>query len=105
VSAVAEGVDEALVGARVISRTGGSGGYAELAAVSATGLIIVPDGLGLTDAVAVLADGRTALALIRAATVRAGETVLVEAAGGGVGSLLVQLAHQREAVVVAVAGG
>src|SRR5438445_109203 len=52
----------------------------------------------------VLADGRTALALMRAAAVRPGETVLVEAAAGGVGSLLVQLARRAGARVVAAAG-
>jgi NADPH2:quinone reductase len=102
---VGEGVDESLVGTRVISSTGGSGGYAEFVAVPASSVITVPDGLGTREAVALLADGRTALALIQAAEVTAGETVLVEAAAGGVGSLLVQLARQRGAQVVAVAGG
>jgi NADPH:quinone reductase len=55
--------------------------------------------------VALLADGRTAISLIRAARVRAGETALVEAAAGGVGSLLVQLALAAGARVVAAAGG
>jgi NADPH2:quinone reductase len=95
----------ALAGRRVLTTTGGSGGYAERVAVDAEGLIPVPDQLDLADAVALLADGRTAIALIRAATVRAGETVLVEAAAGGVGSLLVQLARNAGARVIAAAGG
>jgi NADPH2:quinone reductase len=105
VTAVGEGVDPALSGTRVISTTGGTGGYAERAAVPAAGLIPVPDGLSLRDAVALLADGRTATSLIRAAEVRRGETVLVEAAAGGVGSLLVQLARNGGARVAAVARG
>jgi NADPH2:quinone reductase len=105
VAAVGEGVEPALSGARVISTTGGSGGYAERAAVPAGGLIPVPDGLGLRDAVALLADGRTATSLVRGAEVRPGETVLVEAAAGGVGSLLVQLARNGGARVAAVARG
>ena len=104
VAAVGPGVDPGLVGTRVISATGGSGGYAERAAVDAGGLVPVPDGLGLAEAVALLADGRTAMALVRAAAVQPGETVLVEAAGGGVGSLLVQLAAAAGARVVAAAG-
>ncbi|HEY7201911.1 MAG TPA: zinc-binding dehydrogenase [Candidatus Dormibacteraeota bacterium] len=104
VAAVGSGVDPGLVGARVISTTGGSGGYAERAAVDAGGLVAVPDGLGLAEAVTLLADGRTAMALVRAAAVQPGETVLVEAAGGGVGSLLVQLAAAAGARVVAAAG-
>lgn len=104
VSSVGAGVDSSLLGKRVVTSTGGSGGYAERVAVDAVGLIEVPDDLGLAEAVALLADGRTAKALIGAARVRAGETVLVEAAGGGVGSLLVQLARNAGAHVVAAAG-
>ena len=105
VAAVGERADPALVGRRVISSTGGSGAYAERVAVDAAGLIPVPDELGLAEAVALLADGRTAVALVRAAAPRAGETVLVEAAAGGVGSLLLQLARNAGARVVAAAGG
>jgi NADPH2:quinone reductase len=105
VVAVGAGVDPALVGTRVVATTGGSGGYAERAAVDAPAAVPVPDGVGLAEAVAVLADGRTALALLRAAAVREGETVLVEAAAGGMGSLLVQLARLAGARVVAAAGG
>jgi NADPH:quinone reductase len=89
VAAVGERADPALVGRRVISSTGGSGAYAERVAVDAAGLIPVPDELGLAEA----------------AAPRAGETVLVEAAAGGVGSLLLQLARNAGARVVAAAGG
>jgi NADPH:quinone reductase len=105
VSSVGEGVDAALVGRRVVSTTGGSGGYAERVVVEAAGLIEVPAELELADAVALLADGRTALGLIRATDPQPGETVLIEAAAGGVGSLLIQLAHNAGVRVVAVAGG
>ncbi|GGS49910.1 NADPH:quinone reductase [Planobispora rosea] len=105
VTAVGPGAGEDLVGRRVIGSTGGSGGYAERAAVDATGLIEVPDGLELDAAVALLADGRTATMMLRAAGVRPGERVLVEAAAGGVGTLLVQLARAAGAKVVAAAGG
>ena len=69
------------------------------------GMIDVPDALSTSEAVALLADGRTALMLVRAADVRAGETVALEAAAGGVGSLLVQLAARAGARVVGAAGG
>ncbi|NIH87367.1 zinc-binding dehydrogenase [Amycolatopsis granulosa] len=94
-----------LVGAAVVTSLTGSGGYAERAVVDATAPFRVPDGLALDDAVALLADGRTAMALIRAAGVSAGERVLVLAAAGGVGSILVQLARNAGATVVAAAGG
>lgn len=105
VTAVGEGVDSGLVSRRVVTSTGGSGGYAERAAVDASGLFTVPDDLALDDAVAILADGRTATMMIRATAPQPGERVLVEAAAGGVGSLLVQLAKSAGATVVAAAGG
>jgi NADPH2:quinone reductase len=88
----------------VISSTGGTGAYAEQVAAPADGLLSVPESLGLPEAVALLADGRTAIALVRSAQIERGETVLVEAAAGGVGSLLVQLARNAGATVVAAAG-
>ncbi|MBO2458582.1 zinc-binding dehydrogenase [Actinomadura violacea] len=105
VAAVGPGADPGLVGRRVVSGMGGSGGYAELAVVDARGLFEVPDGLPLDEAVALLADGRTATLMMWAARPAAGERVLVEAAAGGVGTLLVQLAKAAGAVVVAAAGG
>jgi NADPH2:quinone reductase len=105
VAEVGAGVDPALAGTRVVTATGGAGGYAERVAVPAEGLVPVPDGLGLDAAAALLADGRTALLLARAAGVRAGERVLVEAAAGGLGTVLVQVARDAGARVVAAAGG
>jgi NADPH2:quinone reductase len=105
VTAVGPGADAALVGRRVVSGTGGSGGYAERVAVDAAGVVQVPDGMELDTAVALMADGRTAVLLVRRAEVRGGERVLVEAAAGGVGILLCQLARAAGAQVVAAAGG
>jgi NADPH2:quinone reductase len=93
-----------LAGRRVVASLNGTGGYAERVVCSASRLIEVPDGVALRDAVALLADGRTALALARRAGLRQGDTVLVEAAAGGVGTLLVQLARNAGARVVALAG-
>lgn len=89
----------------MVTTTGGAGGYAERVAVEAAGLIDVPASVALDAAAALLADGRTATWLVRAARLREGERVLVEAAAGGVGSLLVQLARAAGAHVVAAAGG
>jgi NADPH2:quinone reductase len=105
VAEVGDGVAAGLLGTRVVTGTGGSGAYAERAAVAADALFPVPDGLPLDVAVALLADGRTATMMTRAAGLHAGERVLVEAAAGGVGSLLVQLAKAAGAFVVAAAGG
>jgi NADPH2:quinone reductase len=92
------------VGRRVVTGTGGSGAYAERVAVDAGAPFAVPDGLALDDAVALLADGRTATWLLDAVAPRRGERVLVEAAAGGVGSLAVQLARAAGATVVGAAG-
>ncbi|MET0134411.1 MAG: zinc-binding dehydrogenase [Kibdelosporangium sp.] len=102
---VGPGVDAGLVGAQVVTTTGGTGGYAELAVASAEDVVPVPSGVALRDAVALLADGRTALLLHSAAAVKAGEQVLVLAAAGGLGSLLVQLAVSSGARVVGAARG
>lgn len=101
------GVDPAWVGRRVLARTGpAGGGYAEQVRVPADTLIPAPDELGLPEATAVLTDGPTALALLDALPVlRPGERVLVLAAAGGMGTLLVQLAHASGAYVIAAARG
>jgi NADPH2:quinone reductase len=98
------GVGGTVAGRPVVASLNGTGGYAERAVCGAARLLGVPAGLGLREAVALLADGRTAMALMARAGLRAGEVVLVEAAAGGVGTLLVQLAHNAGAQVVALAG-
>jgi NADPH2:quinone reductase len=102
--AVGSGVDESLIGARVVSSTGGSGGYAELAAVPAEGMFKTPENLGCDVATALLADGRTAAMLVRAAQIQEGDRVVIEAAAGGVGSLLIQLANAAGATTIALVG-
>jgi NADPH2:quinone reductase len=95
------GVGGRLDGVPVVSTTGGTGGYAERAAAAEP--IEVPPGVSLADATALLADGRTAVGLIEGAGIRPGETVLVLAAAGGVGGLLVQLALLAGARVIGAA--
>ncbi|OHV84362.1 zinc-binding dehydrogenase [Rhizobium sp. LCM 4573] len=108
VEAVGEGLDDALIGARVavplfaIGR--GSGGYAEYIIADAGSLARLPEGLSFENAVALMVQGLTALHLVRQ-NPPAGKTVLVTAAGGGVGSLLVQLLKQAGAESVIAAAG
>ncbi|MEN3362026.1 MAG: NADPH:quinone reductase [Mycobacteriales bacterium] len=104
VDAVGAGVDRGWLGTQVVTSTGGSGGYASRALAAAADLHRIPSGLSLPAAAAVLADGRTALGLAHAAGIKDGDVVAVTAAGGGVGSLLVQLATQAGATVIALAG-
>lgn len=105
VSAAGDGTDPGWVGRRVLAGTGNTGGFAERAVVDAIELIPVPDRLDLSDAVALHTDGSTATGLVEGAQIKAGDWVLVEAAAGGVGSLLVQLAVTAGAHVVAAARG
>ncbi|WDZ82975.1 zinc-binding dehydrogenase [Micromonospora cathayae] len=105
VGAVGPDVDPAWRGRRVVARTGQYGGYAEQVVVPAAWLAPVPDGLSTADAAALLHDGTTAVAVLDRVPVRAGDRVLVTAAGGGLGVLLVQYAHAAGATVVAAARG
>ena len=101
-------VDPAWSGRAVVAHTGergGSRGYAEQVAVAAADLIPVPDGLGLPEAAALLHDGSTALGLLDVAGVKPGEQVLVTAAAGGMGVLLIQLARAAGARVIGAARG
>lgn len=97
-------VDRALLGRRVVGFTPYGGGYAEEAVVDARELVPIPEEMTFHTAVALATQGRTAVALVELAAVEAGERVLVTAAAGGTGALLVQLLVHLGARVVAAAG-
>jgi len=81
-------------GERVVAMTG-TGGYAEYAVAPAASTFGVPDGVSDGAALALLLQGLTAWHLYRtSAKLADGESVVVHAAAGGVGSLAVQLGHQ-----------
>jgi NADPH2:quinone reductase len=81
------------------------GSYAEYAAVPAEKLVVVPDGVDLKLAAAVMLQGMTAHYLVHGTyPLRAGETAIVHAAAGGVGLLLVQMAKSLGARVIGTAG-
>jgi NADPH2:quinone reductase len=80
-------------GERVVALVG-SGGYAETAIAPAELTFPIPGGLGDGVALAMIVQGTTAWHLYRTAgRVSEGESVVVHAAAGGVGSLAVQLGH------------
>jgi NADPH2:quinone reductase len=91
-------------GERVVAMCGGGGGYAELATAAEAFTFPVPDGVDDETALALLLQGLTAWHLYKTcAHVAAGESVVVHAAAGGVGSIAVQLGKAFGARVIATA--
>jgi NADPH2:quinone reductase len=81
-----------------------SGAYAEKAVVPASLLVPVPDEVSDDQAAALLLQGLTAIGLVRnCARIQEGETIVVEAAAGGTGSLSVQIAKAAGAKVIGLA--
>ncbi|MFI6322092.1 zinc-binding dehydrogenase [Nonomuraea sp. NPDC050556] len=78
-----------------------TGGYASQAVADT--VVDIPDGVSMTEAAALVQTGPAALSLFEAARIKPGDQVLVTAAAGGLGSLLVQLAVQAGAEVTAAA--
>lgn len=107
VDALGPGVTEFALGDRVAYMdTPHLGGYAQYAVVPVAEAVPVPSGVDDRVACAVMLQGVTAQYLATSTyPIAAGETVLIHAAAGGVGRLLVQLGKQAGAKVVATAGG
>lgn len=106
VDAVGPDVDESWLGRAVVAHLGAaSGGYADQAIADAASLIALPDGVAPVDAVAVVGTGRTALGVLAEAQLTADDVVLITAAAGGMGTLLVQAARHAGAFVIGTAGG
>lgn len=107
IEALGDGVASPAVGARVavpLFAIGRSGGYAEYVVADAASVVPLPDELSFEDATALMVQGLTALHLVRQSPPNA-KAVLVNAAAGGVGSLLVQLARDSGARLVIAAAG
>jgi NADPH2:quinone reductase len=84
-----------LDGRRVVALTLSGGGYAEQALASPAAVFALPDDVPDDVALALVLQGTTAWHLLRTCSnLRAGESVVVHAAAGGVGSIAVQLARQ-----------
>ncbi|PHQ51649.1 oxidoreductase [Streptomyces cinnamoneus] len=108
VDALGEGTDPRWLGRRVVAHLGRlstGGGYAELAVVDAARLHEIPDGLDEAQAIAMIGTGRTALGILGFTELTGDDVVVVTAAAGGIGSLLVQYAKNAGATVVGLAGG
>jgi NADPH2:quinone reductase len=100
------GVDERWRGRRVVAHLGmASGGYAELAVSPVAALHELDDGLDADAAVAMIGTGRTAMGILEVADPTAVDVVVLTAAAGGIGVLLVQAARASGATVVGLARG
>ena len=88
-----------------VAYTGVMGSYAEYASVPADRLIKIPETIEFETAAAAMLQGMTAHYLSHSTyPINDGDSVLIHAAAGGVGLLLVQMAKQRGARVIATAG-
>lgn len=104
VEAVGDGVTRFKVG-DLAAYAGASGAYADANVVAAERAVKVPPGVGARTAAAALLKGMTVEFLIRRLhEVKAGETILVHAAAGGVGQIMIQWAKALGAVVIATVG-
>jgi NADPH2:quinone reductase len=104
VAAVGSAVDGVAVG-DLVATADASGAMAQVLVIAADLVVPLPDGVSADVAAAVMLQGMTAHYLITSLySVRDGDEVLIHAAAGGVGQLLVQLAKHRGAHVVATVG-
>ncbi len=100
ITAVGAEVKSVKAGDRV-AWTGIQGGYAEYVAAPADRLVLVPAGVSDQQAAAIMLQGMTAHYLVYSTfALKRGDTALVHAAAGGVGLLLVQMAHNIGARVI-----
>ena len=90
VTRVGGDVDPSWIGRRVVVNVG-SGGYAEQVVAAADSVLPIPDDVTAADAMALMHDGNTALALFKSAGIPSGAVVLLIPAAGGLGNLLLQL--------------
>lgn len=105
VEAIGEGVTRFKAGDRVAYCTGPIGAYAEANNVAAGRAVALPAGIDFAAAAAGLLKGMTAQYLLkRTYSLKAGETILVHAAAGGVGLILCQWAKALGAHVLGTAG-
>jgi len=105
VSAVGEGVTNFKVGDEVFGYTREAGAYAEFVLVNATSLAHRPGSISAEVGAAIALVGQTATQILALSKVKAGQTLLILGASGGVGTLAIQLAKDSGVKVIATARG
>ncbi|MGW3105059.1 alcohol dehydrogenase catalytic domain-containing protein [Streptomyces sp. NPDC001100] len=94
------------LGRRVVAHLGfAPGGYAESAVVDVDRVHEIPANLDFAQAVAMIGTGRTAMGIVQFTELGTDSVVIVPAAAGGLGTLLVQYAKHAGATVIGLAGG
>lgn len=102
---VGEGVTALKVGDRVAYTGVPPGSYAEERVLPAEKLVALPDAIGYEDAASIMLQGLTVQYLLRRTyPVKAGDTILIHAAAGGVGLLACQWAKALGATVIGTVG-
>jgi NADPH2:quinone reductase len=105
VEEVGEGVQEFKPGDRVAYGSAGLGAYSEQRLVAADRVVHLPEGIDDASAAAMMLKGMTAQYLLRRTyRVQAGDTILIHAAAGGVGKIVVQWAKHLGATVIGTVG-
>lgn len=103
VKAVGTGVTELSVGDRVAYATGPVGAYVQERVISADRVVKLPDAIDYKTGAAMMLQGLTAQFLLRRTyPVKAGDTIVVHAAAGGVGMIMCQWAKHLGATVIGV---
>ena len=103
VIALGEGVKGIALGQRVMALTS-VGGFAEIALAAADTLIPLPDGIDFTEAAAfTVAYGTSNVALETRAQLKAGETLIINGASGGVGLTALEIGKMMGATVIGLA--
>ncbi len=103
VDTLGEGVEDFKAGDEVYGGSMAGGSYAEFVAVGADKIARKPRSLGHAEAASLALVGQTAMQALEQAKLEAGQTILIHGAGGAVGSVAVQAAHQMGAYVIASA--
>jgi NADPH:quinone reductase-like Zn-dependent oxidoreductase len=104
VTKVGIGIERVTAGDEVIGFTDRRASHAEYVVVEAENLTRKPANVSWEVAGSVAIAGSTAYASVRAVSLKPGDTVAVSGAGGGVGSIAVQLARRAGAEVIGIAG-
>ncbi len=105
VEAVGRGVTDLKAGDRVAYASGPLGAYSEERLMPADRMVKLPRGISDMQGAAMMLQGLTAWYLLRRTyRVKAGETILVHAAAGGVGLILCQWAKHLGAIVIGTVG-